>query len=173
MSKRLKELMAQEVRSAYAETTDCVVIDYQGITAEEANEIRGTLGENNARMQVMRNRIASIALGDTKLSAATELLDGPSALVTGEDIAAMCKVVTQWAAEHGKIEVRGGTLDGARIGVEQVQALAKIPPIEVLYTNMASLVQSPMVGLAATVQAIHRKLAVALEAIRAKKEETQ
>ena len=173
MSKRLKELMAREIAGRYTEATDCVVINYSGITAIEADDIRLALSRSGGRMEVMRNRVAGRGLRETGLAGAAGLLEGPSALITGVDIAGLCKAVAEWAKEHGKIEVRGGVLSGEVIDTEQVKRLAGIPSIDVLHTQMAGLIMSPMAGIASLLQAISRRLAIALEAIRAKKEKNQ
>jgi len=173
MSKRLKRLMCQELAARYAEVADCVVVDYSGLSAVEADDLRGALRENGARMEVVRNRLATRAFDAIGLGELNPLIEGPSAVVHGEDIAAVCRTLTRWAREHQKLAIRGGALERRRIGPDEVQRLASIPSVEVLRQQMAGLILSPVTGLARAVQGLHRRIAVALEAIRQKKQDDQ
>lgn len=173
MAKRTKETMARELASRYARTSQCVIVDYTGLTARESNDLRRRLREQGARMEVLRNRIAARAFEGSRLEAARDLLAGPSALVSGPETAALCKLLAQWSKEHGKLAVRGGVFEGRRLSAQDVEALAALPPLSVLRAQAATLLCAPLVGLASALQMVHRKIAVALEAIRKNKAEAQ
>ena len=171
MSKQLKRLMTREFASHYREVAHCVVVDYSGLTAVEADDLRGALREKGARLEVLRNRLATRAFEEVGLQEVNALIEGPSAIAHGEDIAALCRSVAEWAREHQKLTIRGGTLDRRRISAEEVARLARIPSIDILRAQMAGLVLSPVSGIASVIRSLHRKIAIALEAIRGKKQE--
>ena len=164
-------MMGAELGRRYQGLADCVVVDYTGITATEADELRTVLAGKDARLEVLRNRVALVALRSAGLDSAARLISGPSAIVSGGDIPGVCKAITGWAKEHQKLVVRGGTLHGRLISSHQVQELADIPPIQVLYAQAAGLIQAPARGIASAIQQIHSRIAMALEGIRKKKED--
>jgi len=164
--------MTKELANRYAGTENCLVIDYQGITAQEEHQFRRMLEGKNLRMQVLKNSLAVRAFGEIGLDALVRFLEGPSAIVSGDsEVVDMCKVVSTWAGEHEKLAVRGGLMDGRTISADDAAKLAKIPPAEILYAQILAGIQNPMVCLAGAFNSILAHLGCALDAIRRKKEE--
>ena len=173
MSRRLKELIVAELAERHRGVDSCVVVGYQGLTAEEANGLRRALAEQRFRMEVVKNSMAVRAFGQTGLEALSRFLDGPSAIVRGEgEMPTLCRTLAAWAKANGKLDLRGGLMAGEPLGREQVQALASMPPLETLYAQILAGVRGPILQLAWAVQSIGRGLACALEGVRAKKEES-
>jgi large subunit ribosomal protein L10 len=171
MSKRLKVLVAGELSSRFTGVKDCVVVDYTRVTALESDDLRRELRKVGAKMEVVKNRLATRAFESIGLGELNASLSGPCALVYGADIAAASKVLKKWSADHNKLTVRGGVLGLRRIAVTDVARLAELPPLEVLRARAASLVLSPVVAVMYAVQAVPSRIAVAVDAIRKQKEE--
>lgn len=171
MSREIKNLMAKELTSRYKDVQDCLVVNYTRVTATEANQLRSELRKQGARMQVVKNRLAARAFKDIGLGEINEFLDGPSAIVSGPDIAVVCKVVKKWSHEHQKLEMRGGLLGRRRLTAPDVKRLAELPSMDALRQRMASLVLSPITGIMYTIRAGTTRIAVAMEAVRKQKEQ--
>ena len=171
MSKVIRDLMAKELTSRYRDVQDCLVVDYTRVTATETSQLRSELRKQGARMQVVKNRLAARAFKEIGLGEVTEFLDGPSAIVSGPDIAAVCKLVRKWSQDHKKLEMRGGVLGRKRLGAPDVKRLAELPSMDALRQRMASLVLSPITGILYTIQAGAQQIAIALEAVRKQKEQ--
>ncbi|MGB4338397.1 MAG: hypothetical protein WBK10_07490, partial [Bacillota bacterium] len=67
--------------------------------------------------------------------------------------------------------VKGGILKGEVIDDAKVAQLATLPSREVLLAQLLGAMQAPIAGLVNVLSGPARKLVVALDAIRAKKEE--
>ena len=172
MGRQLKELMVKELAKRYAGTANCLIVDYRGVTAQEAYRLRRALAGKNLGMQILKNSLAVRAFGEIGLDQIVRFLEGPSAIVSGQaDAVDMCKAVAEWTAQNEKLSVRGGLMDGRLISAGDAAKLARIPPLEVLHAQILAGIQGPMVYLAGAFRSILSQLACALDAIRNKKEE--
>lgn len=172
MAQALKDMIVGEYRAALDGVSECLLVDYTGVTAVEATELRRGLLRKDIRMQVIHNRLAARAFDVLGLGALKELLDGPCALVYGgADMPTLCRTVRDWMKENEKLAMRGGMLDGTLLNPAEVEDLADIPPLEELYARIAGNIAAPLMHIVGAVQALHRQFAYALDQIRRQKEE--
>ena len=92
-------------------------------------------------------------------------LAGQTAIVTGEqDICATAKVIKVFAAEFKKLSVKVGILDNTLLTAEQVQAMADLPPLPVLQSQLLGLLNMPASQLVRTLNEPGASLARVLKA---------
>ena len=94
------------------------------------------------------------------------LLTGPTAIafVTG-DAAAVAKTLRDYARTNQSLVVKGGLLGGKVLSAGDVQALADLPPRDVLLAQLAGAFQAPLVKMAGLLQALPRNFAYGLKAL--------
>ena len=69
---------------------------------------------------------------------------GPPPVVTGEsDICATAKVLKDFHKEEERPEMRSGVLDGKLLTVEEINALASLPPMDILRAQLLGALQAP------------------------------
>jgi large subunit ribosomal protein L10 len=122
----------------------------------QIDALRGRLIEQGATFTVVKNtltrRAAEAAGADTLLA----LLEGPSAIAFIEadgDPVAVAKALADSARETQVLAIRGGVMSGRAITGEDVDALAKLPPIEVLRGQVIGAVIAPLQALIGLVNA--------------------
>ena len=101
-----------------------------------------------------------------------ELLRGPTAIAfvePGGDAAAVAKVLRDFARDGHPLVLKGGFLNQAAIGVEDIDVLADLPPREVLLAQFAGALAAPMVMMAGLLQALPRQFAYALNELITKR----
>src|SRR5581483_3710944 len=84
------------------------------------------------------------------------LLEGPSAIAFIEsdgDMVAVAKALADSARETRVLAIRGGLLQGRTIAAEDVEELAKLPPLDVLRGQVLGAVIAPLSAFAALVNA--------------------
>ncbi len=146
MSKRVKELIIQEIQKRLDGCTEMLVVDSSRLDGVTTNRLRLALREKNIRMLTVKNSLARRALHNMGISALDELLQGPSTLVWGgEDIVALSKEITKWAKEleAKEFRIKGGTVEGKTLGPEDVEALSKSPGRVELLGRVVMLMLSP------------------------------
>src|SRR6185312_13060666 len=97
-------------------------------------------------------RAAEAAGADALLA----LLEGPSAIAFVEadgDAVAVAKALADSARETKVLEIRGGVMQGRVITGDDVNALAKLPPLDVLRGQVIGAILGPLNAIAGLVNA--------------------
>ena len=74
-----KQTVIDEIKGKLEKAQSAVVIDYIGITVEQADAMRKKLRESNVDYTVYKNTLVSRAIEGTKYEALKDVLSGPSA----------------------------------------------------------------------------------------------
>lgn len=146
---------------------------YEGLTVLELTELRAELFREKAEFHVVKNNLAKIAFRDRKVEGLDDLLAGPTAVAFSyEDPVSAAKVLSKFAKDHEKLVLKGGWLEGKRLGPSEVKALASVPSRQELLGRLAGALQGPLRGLVGVLSGPPRKLVYALNAVAAAKAKT-
>jgi large subunit ribosomal protein L10 len=152
VKKEDKERVVAELTERLRTTETLLVADYRGLTMPQIDDLRSKLIEHGARFSVVKNtltrRAAEAAGSDTLLA----LLEGPTAIAFLEsdgDPVAVAKALVDAARETRVLEVRGGLLEGRPIEASEIDALAKLPPLDALRSQVLAAVIGPVTGIVA------------------------
>ncbi|MCA8985440.1 MAG: 50S ribosomal protein L10 [Planctomycetaceae bacterium] len=172
MSKKVKEMIIQEIEQQLQGNRDVLVLDSSKLDAVTDNKFRQTLESKGVHLLTVKNTLARKALGDVG-DALRDVLAGPSTIVWGsEDIVALSRVVTKVVKENTKLELKGGAVEGQVLDSAAVEKLSKSPGRMELISQIAGLVLSPGAQLAGALLGPGGKLAGCVKAIADKEEET-
>ena len=174
MKKEDKERVVAELTERLRTTETLLVADYRGLTMPQIDELRSKLIEHGARFAVVKNtltrRAAELAGADTLLA----LLEGPTSIAFLEsdgDPVAVSKALVDAARDTKVLVVRGGMLEGRPIEAAEIESLAKLPPFDVLRSQVLAAVTAPLtaiVGLfTAPLQDLHGLLDARIEQLEA------
>jgi large subunit ribosomal protein L10 len=152
VKKEEKERVVAELSERLRTTETLLVADYRGLTMPQIDALRSKLIEHGARFSVVKNtltrRAAEAAGSDTILA----LLEGPTAIAFLEsdgDPVAVAKALVDAARETRVLEIRGGVLEGRPIEAAEIESLAKLPPFDVLRSQVLAAVIAPLTGIVA------------------------
>jgi large subunit ribosomal protein L10 len=152
VKKEDKERVVAELTERLRSTETLLVADYRGLTMPQIDDLRSKLIEHGARFSVVKNtltrRAAEAAGSDTLLA----LLEGPTAIAFLEsdgDPVAVAKALVDTARETRVLEVRGGLLEGRPIEAAEIDALAKLPPLDALRSQVLAAVIGPVTAIVA------------------------
>jgi large subunit ribosomal protein L10 len=146
MSKRIKNLMIDELARELRKSESCVLLGLNALDVTTTTEFRADLRSKGVRVRVLKNRIAAHAAKTIGWDGMGDLMEGMSAVAYGEGGAiAASKLLVSWERKFpAKIKIRGGYLDGRILDKSQVQELATIPDRATLYSMIAAAVVAPM-----------------------------
>ena len=171
MSKELKKLVVNELISDYKGVNNFIVVSFKGVNTQQANVLRKDLSENDIKLKVVKNSLASIALKEAGVPALGQMLEGPSAITASDnDPVVLIKVLTKWSKEISALKIVGGLIDGEMLSLDDIKTLSAIPSREVVLTQIVFAIQAPMVQLANVFNATASSLCRVLHAIKEKKE---
>jgi large subunit ribosomal protein L10 len=168
MSKVRPEKVAtvDEVSSRVEGTTTAVVTEYRGMTVAEISALRRQLRTLGADYKVFKNTLVKRAIVGTPVEPLSEFLAGPTAIAFVDgDISAVAKALKNFSKETPKLIVKGGVLDGKSLSDKDLNALADLPSREVMLSQLAGLIASPMRTFASLLKAVPTNFAYGLSAL--------
>jgi large subunit ribosomal protein L10 len=174
MQRSEKERLVAELTERLRGTETLIVADYRGLTVTELDALRGKLLEQGARFSVVKNTLTKRAAEAAGVDALLTLLDGPTAIAfldSGGDPVAVAKALDD-AARTEVLVIRGGLLEGAEIGADDVKQLAKLPPPDVLRAQLVGALASSLTTVVGLFAAPMRELVGVIDARIRQLEET-
>jgi large subunit ribosomal protein L10 len=144
MRKEQKTALVAEITEGLGRASIALVSEYRGITAGEATEVRRKIRAVHGELRVAKNTLIRRAVKDTAYSMLDDQLGGPVGLILSfADPVELAKTVTGMRELGEKFKVRGGVLDGKPLTAEEIQALAALPPREVVLGQLLGLLMAP------------------------------
>ena len=150
MKKEDKERVVAELTEQLRTTETLVVADYRGLTMPQIDELRTKLIEHGARFAVVKNTLTRRAAEAAGSDALLALLEGPTAIAFLEsegDPVAVAKALVDAARDTKVLEVRGGLLEGRPVEAADIESLAKLPPFEVLRSQVLGAITAPLTAI--------------------------
>jgi large subunit ribosomal protein L10 len=155
--------ITERLRSAEAS----VLTEYRGLTVTDLATLRAALRPASTDYKVYKNTLARRAAADAGLTELAEWLEGPVAIAfvrpEGDAVTA-AKALRDFAKGNPNLVVKGGMLGPRMLSVADVEALADVPPRDVLLARLAGGFQAPLVKAAGLFQAFTRNFAYGLKA---------
>lgn len=144
MSKYVKELMMDQLKSELDGTRSVLIVDLKGLDGVSENQLRLDLRKKAIRVRALKNSLARQVFEGIGLGGLSRYLEGPSVAFWGGDgVAELAKEVSALVKKHKKPAIKGGAVDGTVIGPEQVEDITRLPSREALIARVVSLAMSP------------------------------
>jgi large subunit ribosomal protein L10 len=167
MLRQDKEKVVAELVERLRNSETLLVADYRGLTMPEIDELRTKMLETGARFSVVKNTLTRRAAEEAGIQALLDLLDGPTAIAfigaDGDPVAA-AKILHDTARTNDVLVIRGGLLEGAAVGDEDIRRLATLPPTDVLRAQLAGAVAGPLITIVGLFTAPLRDLVNVIDA---------
>ncbi len=156
MQKADKERVVQELTARLVAADSLIVADYRGLTNAQLASLRIELLKHGAKLTVVKNTLTRRAAADAGADALLAMLEGPTAIAFVEaegNAVAVAKALSDAAKETKVLALRGGVLAGKTITQDEVESLAKLPPLDVLQAQLVGVIVAPLTQLAAVLNA--------------------
>jgi large subunit ribosomal protein L10 len=167
MQKADKEKVVADLTEKLRGAETMIVADYRGLTMPQIDALRTKLIESGARFTVVKNTLTRRAAEAAGADALLALLEGPSAIAfveTDGDAVAVAKALADSARDTKVLEIKGGVMQGRVITGDDVEALAKLPPLDVLRGQVIGAIIAPLNAIAGLVNAPLQNLYGLIEA---------
>ena len=150
-----KAQQVAEVAEQFKNASSVVVVDYLGITVEQATNLRSELRNAGGQFAVVKNSILSRAAKEAGLEGMDDVFKGPSAVAfSNEDVVAPAKILADFAKKVEALEIKAGVVEGKVSSKEEIEALAKLPSREGLLSMLLSVLQAPVRNTALAIKAV-------------------
>lgn len=151
----MKKIVVEEIKSKLKGAQSAVVVDYRGLTVQEATKLRVMMKEAKLEYRVYKNNLVNLAIQGTEFESMSGSLKGPSAFAFGyDDAVAPARVLNNFMKETKKMEFKAGVVEGNFYDTEGIKAIAGLPSREELLAKLLGSLQAPMSKFAYMLQAI-------------------
>ena len=143
MNRNEKTDLVNNLHDTFDNAASVVIVHCIGLTVEESTSLRTKMRNENCNFKVTKNRIARIALKDTKYQHMDTMFKGPTAIGSSNDPVMAAKILVDYAKENEKLVIIGGGLEDKALSKIDVEALAKLPSLNDLRGKLVGLLQAP------------------------------
>ena len=139
-----------------------MLIGFNKLTVAKDQELRRQLREAGASFTVVKNTLARKAAEGTPFAGAAEHFKGVTALALAEgDPVNLSKAISKFVKENPDVfTFKAGVVEGRVVALRDVEALATLPPKEVMISKIMFLINAQAQRLATVISAVPRNLAI-------------
>lgn len=166
-----KKAVVAEVAEVASSAYSAIAAEYRGLSVSDMTELRVAARKENVYLRVIRNTLAKRAVEGTDFACMQEGMTGP--LVFGfskEDPGAVARVMSDFAKENDKLEVKIVSLGGKLLPTSDLEKLAKMPTKDQAIGILMGTMNAPIEKFVRTLVAPTSKMVRTLAAVRDAKE---
>ncbi len=158
-----KEAKVDQLVKQIKESKLVLLANYQGISVDQDMELRREVRKAGGEYKVIKNNIIRRAFEKSGIEGLEGFLEGPTALITStKDYLAPSKAIYKFAKNNSFYELKAGIIEGEIKTSEEILIVAQLPSRDELLGKLAGVLLANI-----------SKLAVALDAVKSKKEEKE
>jgi large subunit ribosomal protein L10 len=131
-----KKAVVSEIEDLIKNSESVIIFSYQGLSVSDLSKLRRELKEKDGEVRVFKNTLVKRALDDLKIDL-DGFLEGPNAIMFGHELLEPIKVLSKFAKENDKAEIRVGIISGSPADLKTINEYATIPSREGLLTMLA------------------------------------
>jgi large subunit ribosomal protein L10 len=142
-----KKQIVEDLKEKFATTQVVIVTDYKGLNVAQMTELRRKLSEAQVEYKVVKNTLLKRASEGTDAMLLADVFKGPSGIALSfDDPVAPAKVLTQFAKDNDKLEIKAGVMGGKLMDLNAITALSKLPSREELLAQVLSAMNAVPTG---------------------------
>jgi large subunit ribosomal protein L10 len=165
MSKAIKALITDDLKTRYAGATSACVVEITGLDVQAQEKMRRDLRAKSGRLEVVKNSLAKYAFKGGPLEALGDALTGPCALVTAkESMIEVAKYLVEATKDFKSLKLKVAVYEGDRALIT-VEALSRMRGKRELLGELAMLLASPGRALAGCLRSPQAKIAGCLKTL--------
>jgi len=166
-----KKQVVGELHEKFSDAVIVILTDYKGLDVTTMNQLRKKLREAEVEYQVVKNSLMVRASEKTDVSLIKDSFKGPSAIALGySDPVAPAKVLTEFAKENEKLEIKIGVMKDKILNLDSIKALSALPSREQLLAQVLSAMNGVPTALVRALNDVPCRLLNVLNAIKEQKE---
>lgn len=154
MTREEKVALVSSLTDSFKDSNGIVVSEFKGLTVSKLEELRKAAKEQDVKVQVVKNTLASIALKNAEKDG-FELKD-TNIFIWGDQLN-VSKVAAKFAEKNDKFIIKSAHFDGEICGTDKVVALSKLPGREELIAMLLQVWNAPVQNFTIGLNALKEK----------------
>jgi large subunit ribosomal protein L10 len=165
-----KKRIVEDLTDRFAKANLVILTDYKGLNVPAMSDLRRKLKQAGVDYKVVKNTMMVRASENTPIAVLQSQFQGPSAVaISYQDPVAPAKILTKFADDSKRLQIRAGVLNGKLIDVAGVRALAALPAREVLLAQLLSVMVGVPTSFVRVLSGVPRGLLNVLNAVKEQK----
>ncbi len=166
-----KKSIVEDLHERFSKSKVLIVTDYKGLDVTSINTLRRKLREADVEFKVAKNSLMVRAAENTDVDLIKDSFKGPNAIaISYDDPVAPAKVLTDFAKENEKLEIKLGVMNGKVMDQSAIVALSALPSKEALIGQLLSVINGVPTALVRTLNAVPSGFVNVLQALKDQKE---
>ena len=168
ITKEKKVEILQRLKELFAKAESVVFLNFHGLPVVDESKMRKTLHSKSVGYYVAKKTLVKLTLSGSGIKGDIPQLDGELALVYPSqldrsevddiDPITPAREVYEFVKKHKEnLSILGGVFENVFMNREEMNDIAVIPPLEVLYSQFANLINSPIQGFAVALDQIAKQ----------------
>ena len=169
MNRHEKEALIQSFRKDCQGSNALFLVDIQGLTVNQLQELRRKLHAQGGKMRVAKNTLARRVMRDEKEMKELEsyLKNQVAFIFAHNESPQVAKVVWDSARANDKIKLVAGFFESNIINVETIKLLALLPSRPMLLAQVCRVLSAPLVRHVSCLQKMSDRLVPVVEQVSA------
>lgn len=132
-----KKGVVNEIVDKLKNSESVIIFQYQGLTVDELSSLRKELKGVDSDVKVYKNTLLKRAADELNINL-DGFLEGPNAILFGKSLLEPIKIISEFAKNHDKLDIRVGVINGDVADISVIKEYASIPSRDGLLTMFAS-----------------------------------
>lgn len=147
ITKEKKGEILKSLKKILDDSSSLVFVNFHGLPVAGESDVRKSLLSNEVGYFVAKKTLMKLALKEKGITGDVPELDGEVAIVYGEDLVAPAREIHEFTKKYKEnLAILGGVFDGKFMNQAEMMDIATIPPLQVLYGQIANVINSPIQG---------------------------
>ncbi len=170
MNRDEKQAVVAQTSDLLARAQVVMLTDFTGLDVTAVTELRRRCRTEGVVFKVVKNTLIKLAAEGTDAARLGDYLNGPNALVLGfEDAVAPAKVISGFAKDNPKLEIRVGVMGDKLLTAEDISTLARLPGREDLLAMVLGTMNAVPQKMVLVLAAVVRQFLGTLKAVEEQK----
>jgi large subunit ribosomal protein L10 len=154
LTKERKNELVAEYTDLLENSKGVIFTEYRGLGNKELTKLRRAVRESNGSYLVAKLSLLRLALEQAGYPIPDDLEGAPLAVgFCLEEVPSVAKAFSEFAEKNELLVLRGGIVGGKFVNGAQVEALADLPPLDVLRAQIIGLLDAPASNIVGAIQA--------------------
>ena len=159
-----KKTLVTELKSHLDNMNIVLIGEYSGINVANINEFRTEAKSKNISVRVIKNKLFSIAIENTKFDHLKDNLSGQNIFIMSTDPVDAAKLVSDFANNNENFNVKVGSYNNDLLDNSSITALSKMPSLDELRAGIISFINTPATRIAQIIKEPMNKVARVINA---------
>jgi large subunit ribosomal protein L10 len=165
LSKERKNELVAQYEGWLKEGEAVVLTEYTGLDMPSIDKLRQQVRDAGGEFHVIKNTLARIAFDAAGRQVPDEYFAGSTAIaIAFDDPPGVTKVLVDFGKQAEAIKLKGGYLGAQHMTAEELTALAELPPLPVVRSQLLGVLMEPASRLARLLNEPGRQLAQVIKA---------